>query len=288
VADKHLVYADGHLHSNPVKGLGMKSIAKRFIDSGGWFMVLVSLPPHHYNLNNDFNGYIKSIEILINECRAARGYGIKTVCLAGIHPADVEDMVNRNVKNVKDVIELAIKILNHVSQLIKDGLIDGFGEVGRPHYKALPEAFTVNSILMRYTLMLAKDLNTYIHLHLEQGGYATVRDIYELLRILDIDRRRVILHHLDIWTAIEAENHGLYYTIPGKYPILKEAFKRLKPFYIVESDFIDDPKRPGVSSYPWEIIENQKKLVEENIVDVEYISRINIDNVAKIYGVEPP
>lgn len=283
-----ILYADGHLHSNPVSGLGAKNIAQRFKVSGGWFTVLVSLPPHHYNLTSDFDGYVKSIGILISECNTLRSYGIKTLCLTGIHPANIEEMISRDAKNAKSIIELALRVLDYISQLVKNGTVDGFGEVGRPHYKALPEAFTVNNIVMRYALTLAKDLNAYIHLHLEQGGYATVRDVYEVLRMLNIDSRRVILHHLDIRTALEAESYGLYYTIPGKYPILREAARKLPPSYIVESDFIDDPKRPGVSSYPWDIVENQKKLLSENLADPEYIARINMENVVKIYGVEPP
>ncbi|MEM0501288.1 MAG: TatD family hydrolase [Ignisphaera sp.] len=283
-----ILYADGHLHSNPVKGLGAKNIAQRFKASDGWFMVLVSLPPHHYNLTSDFDGYVKSIEILISECSTLRSYGIETLCLAGIHPADIEEMINRDARSAKSIIELAIRVLDYISQLVKNGTIDGFGEVGRPHYKALPEAFSVNNIIMRYALTLARDLNAYIHLHLEQGGYATVRDVYEVLRMLNIDSRRVILHHLDIRTALEAENYGLHYTIPGKYPILREAIRRLPPSYIVESDFIDDPRRPGVSSYPWDAVENQKKLLSGNLTDSEYITKINIENVVKIYGVEPP
>jgi TatD-related deoxyribonuclease len=69
---------------------------------------------------------------------------------------------------------------------------------------------------------------------------------------------------------------------------LTEAFKRFTPSYTVESDFIDDPKRPGVSSYPWQIIENQLRLLNEGFVSEEYLYKLNVDNIVKIYGEKPP
>jgi TatD-related deoxyribonuclease len=78
------------------------------------------------------------------------------------------------------------------------------------------------------------------------------------------------------------------FTIPGKLPVLAEAFKRFEPSYTIESDFIDDPKRPGVSSYPWQIIENQRKLLDEGLISEEYLYKLNVDNIAKAYNVTPP
>ncbi len=285
---KKLLYADGHLHTNPVNGLGAERVLSKFRDRGGWFAVLVSLGPHHYGLEEDYDGFIKSIEILINECRVARDLGLRTICMAGIHPADIDKLISKDKHRGRGVLEFIMKIIDYIAKLIKEGTLDGFGEFGRPHYKSSPEAFTLNNIVMRYILNLARDLHAYVHLHLETAGFITVRDIYEVIEIIGIDKTKVFLHHLDVFTGIEAENMGLPFTLPGKYALLREAVRRIKPVYIVESDFIDDPKRPGVSSYPWEIIDNQEKLISEGLVDEDYITRINIDNVIRLYKVPSP
>ncbi|MEM4788925.1 MAG: TatD family hydrolase [Ignisphaera sp.] len=283
-----LLFADGHLHSNPVKGMGMKAIVKRFSEAGGWFAALVLLPPHHYGFENTFDGYIKALNVLINECKVSKELGLKVVCLAGIHPAAIEDEVSANTKSGIKILEKAIMVIDYVAKLIREGIIDGFGEVGRPHYKVSPEAFIVNSIVTRYTLTLAKDLGVPVHLHLEQGGELTALDIENTVNSLGINKHKVIIHHADISTAKAAQARNLLVTVPGKYPILREAFKLLKPYYMVESDFIDDPKRPGVSSYPWDIIENQGKLLNEGIVDEEYLYKLNIDMIVEVYKVDPP
>ncbi len=285
---RKLLYADGHLHTNPIKGLGAEKVLNRFKERGGWFAVLVSLGPHHYGFEENYDGFIKSIEILINECKIARDLGIQSICMAGIHPADIDRLISRDIHKGKEVFEFIIKVVDYIAKLVREGIINGFGEFGRPHYKSSPESFALNMMITRYVLNIAKDLDAYIHLHLETAGFITVRDIHEIIMMIGIDRARVFLHHLDISTAIEAQNMGMTFTLPGKYVLLREAVKRIQPVYIVESDFIDDPRRPGVSSYPWEIIDNQERLINEGIVDEEYIARINIDNVVKLYGASYP
>ncbi len=283
-----LIFADGHVHSNPIKGMGIATIGKKFRDAGGWFMALVSLPPHSLGFNNTFDDYLKTFEVLINECKIAKELGLKVMCFAGIHPSAIENEISRDSKHGGKVLEKALGVVDHIAKLIREGIVDGFGEIGRPHYKAIPEAFVVNNIVMMYTLTLAKDLSAPVHLHLEQGGEVTAIDIDKIARSIDIEKNRIILHHLDVVTAKASQNRGFIFTIAGKYPILKECIKSLKPMYMIESDFIDDPKRPGVSSYPWDIIENQRKLLAEDLVDEEYLYKINIDMVIKLYSIEPP
>lgn len=284
-----LVFADGHLHSNPLRGIGAKVIAEKFKKIGGWFVVLVSLSPTHYGLEGfTFEDYTKSIDIHVKECEYAKEQGIKVICLAGIHPADVEKKVIADKHKIGDTIILAKKIVEHVAKLIEKGVLDGFGEVGRPHYRTIPEAVVANEIVMRYVLTLARDLNAYVHLHLEQGGYATIEDMYEILKFTNADINKIVFHHLDLFTAIEATHKRLIFTVPGKYELLKEVIKRLDPIYIIESDFIDDPKRPGVSSYPWTIAENQLKIIKEYNIDEEYIYAINVDNIVRVYNLHPP
>jgi len=283
-----VLFADAHLHSNPLRGIGLRSIVKNFKAVGGWFLAIVSLPPSHYGLGSSYDDYVRGIEILIRECRTAKEEGVKTKCLAGIHPADLEKLVNSQSLKYDEVINLALKILNYISKLIKSGVLDGIGEVGRPHYKTTPEGYVVNELVLHHALRLAKDLHSIVHLHLEQGGILTVLSMTDLLESISLSKDLVLLHHMDIKTAMNAEGVSLRYTLCGKLQLLREGFKKLKPTYMIESDFIDDPRRPGVAAYPWEIVENQLLLLKEGLVSEDYLFKLNVDNIVKFYGVEPP
>jgi len=283
-----VLFADAHLHSNPLRGIGLRSIVKNFKAVGGWFLAIVSLPPSHYGLGSSYDDYVRGIEILMRECRIAKEEGVKTKCLAGIHPADLEKLVNSQSLKYDEVINLALKILNYISKLIKSGVLDGIGEVGRPHYKTTPEGYVVNELVLHHALRLAKDLHSIVHLHLEQGGILTVLSMTDLLESISLSKDLVLLHHMDIKTAMNAEGVSLRYTLCGKLQLLREGFKKLKPTYMIESDFIDDPRRPGVAAYPWEIVENQLLLLKEGLVSEDYLFKLNVDNIVKFYGVEPP
>ena len=283
-----MIFADAHLHSNPVSGLGIEKIAKRFKSLGGWFLALVSLPPTHYGLQQNLDGYVKAIDITISECRKARSLGLRVSCFAGIHPADLEKLLTRHITDSEKVLELSEYVLKEIARRCREGLLDGIGEVGRPHYTTRPEAFIINELVMNKALTLAKDLNVIVQLHLEQGGILTVIDINQRIESIKLMKSKVILHHLDYRTAKEATKYGLSFTIPAKYPLLRHTFTHLKPVYMIESDYIDDPRRPGIAAYPWDVIEIQLTLLNEGIVNEEYLYKLNVDNIVMVYGVEPP
>ncbi|MEM0247870.1 MAG: TatD family hydrolase [Ignisphaera sp.] len=213
-----MLFADGHLHTNPIKGLGAKTIAKKFKDVNGWFMVLVGLSPKNLGFEMNFDGYVKSIEVLLKECEVVRKEGLKVACLSGIHPADIDDLVVRNPRNGEKILDLALNILNYIGKLIKSGLIDGIGEIGRPHYKTIPESFIANSIILKHALDLARDLNCFVHLHLEQGGYLTVLDIENTVKEHKINKYKIVFHHSDILTSEEALKKRLYFYNSWKIP----------------------------------------------------------------------
>jgi len=74
------------------------------------------------------------------------------------------------------------------------------------------------------------------------------------------------------------ENTKLKATIVGKLDELKEAVKS-KPTYLIESDFLDDPKRPGAVIPPWSIQKNWKKIIKAGQCSLEYALKVNVDNV---------
>lgn len=284
-----LAFADGHCHSNPVTGLGASAIAKRFKKKGGWFIAFVSLPPHHYGIKGgSIDSYRKSYEIVVKEAERAREEGVKTRVFLGFHPAEVDEYYRQGM-SLKDIVELGFKALDLALDLIRKGLADGIGEVGRQHYSTAPDRYVASELIMIHALEIARDHGVPLHLHLEQGGYTTAVSIAKLADTLRCPRSLVFLHHSTVSEGVWAEELGLWYTVPGKYKTLKKVFEKgLSRGLIPESDFIDDPRRPGVSSYPWEIIDNQRRLLRERLVDEETLYKINIDNITRAYGVSPP
>ncbi len=283
-----LVYADGHVHSNPVSGLGADEIGRKFASVGGWFMALVILPPWHYGISpRSLEDYKRAVDIFLSECRRLRQHVPRVACLAGFHPAEVDKLTARGMK-LEDALQLGLQVVDYAARLCRDGVLDGIGEVGRQHYKTTPERLAAATSIMVRALEHARDHGCILHLHLENAGRATVDTVEVLRAAIGAPRERILFHHASSKVAARAAELGYPATVPGKREQLLAALSAAGPSFIPESDYIDDPRRPCVSSCPWEIVERQQGLLEEGLVEEETLYRINVDNVVKLYGVEPP
>ncbi len=282
--------ADGHTHSNPVRGLGAEKIAERFKASGGWFMALVSLSPWAYGI--EFAGlesYKEMIEIHIRECMYASETGLKIACLAGFHPADVDRLIDKYRLSPIEVLELGRKVLEYEANLCKEGTLDGIGEVGRQHYKTFSYRAVIAQYLLEYSVELARDYDCILHLHLEQEGETTIRLVeipVEKVGLPYSTRRNLVFHHSKPFLAVEASKRGFSSTIPGTPQLISKVLGKIEPVFVLESDHIDDPARPGAVVYPWVMAEAVERLARHRSVDEEYLYRINVENVEKLYGIK--
>lgn len=283
-----LVYADAHTHTNPIRGMGMRIIAEKFKAKNGWFMAIVGLAPWSYGLTPNVEGYTRSFELVLRECSVARQKGLKVACILGVHPADIDKLVYKYGLKLEDALKLVYKAIDIVIDMCKQGRIDGIGEIGRPHYRIEPVFVVAAELVMLKVMEAIKDYECVLHLHLEQGGMITVKSIEKLANLVRLRMDKIIFHHSrpGLLDYVLARKYNA--TVPGIEAVLRVVFNKHKPIYMIESDHIDDPHRPGVVVYPWQLIENQIKLLKEGLVDEEYLYKVNVDNVVKTYGVEPP
>ncbi|MEM4537491.1 MAG: TatD family hydrolase [Thermosphaera sp.] len=285
-----MIFADAHLHSNPVYGLGAEKIAKKFRKEGGWFITLVALPPHYYGFSDaSQESYRKVLDLVVREAEAARHEGLVVRVLAGFHPSEIDEYLRRGLSK-KEVYELSVEVLKIIEDYLKKGLINGIGEVGRQHYGTSPDRIVLSELIMTEALELSCDYGCVVHLHLEQGGWVTVFSVKKILERLSCKNNKVVLHHVNYETGVWSSKLGLPASIPVKTGLEKILATPQLSFenFLVESDFIDDPKRPGVSAYPWDIPRFFNEKLERNEISEELAFRINVDNVSKVYEATPP
>ena len=274
---------------NPVKGLGAREVARRFKASGGWFIALVALSPTAYGIEEvNVEAYVKTAMLHSEECRRARGEGLQVYCLSGFHPAEVDKLIDRGGLKPLEVLELGFRVIEELSKLIDMGVIDGIGEVGRQHYKTSSERVLVASMILEKAIEVSRDKGFIVHMHLEQAGEATVELVDVITRRLNADRSRLVFHHADPRIVVEASKKGYPSTLPGIPKLLEYAVENMEPVFMVESDYLDDPKRPGAVVYPWEMSSYIQKLASQSEGFKEKMYKVNVDNIVKTYGVKPP
>ncbi|MEB2792634.1 MAG: TatD family hydrolase [Caldisphaeraceae archaeon] len=276
-------FADAHSHINPIKGLGHK-IAEKFKDNSGWFIAFVSLSPWDYF--DEFQGFIsykKMIDAELRECKKSEEIGIKTVCLAGFHPGDIDYIINKYNKDASYVLDLATRVIDYEASLCSKGELHGIGEVGRQHYKTMPERVAISEIILEKALEYAKDLDIVVHMHLENANRLTVDIIdYVVNRIGIKDKKKIIFHHAKPSMIPHIHDLGYSATLYGIEPVLEESFKSLPPVYMIESDYPDDERGKSLVA-PWELPTKLIDLSKKYGIDEDYLHRINVENIKSAY-----
>ncbi|WP_440059189.1 TatD family hydrolase [Thermogladius sp. 4427co] len=279
-------FSDAHMHLNPVKGMGAARVSDRLVKEGFWFIALVSLPPYHYGFEYiGIESYEKALEILVREARHLREKGLRVSVFAGFHPAEIDEYEKKGI-NIREIYELAEKVLSLIEKKIREGEIDGIGEVGRQHYGTSYSRISLSELIMIKSMELAKDLNVPVHLHLDQSGWSLCRLVSKIAELVGVRKELLLIHHASKSTAISCTGESLYVSIPVKN--LQEYIVDIKARALVESDFIDDNTRPGVAAYPWEIPRIARSLVNSGVLDEDTLYKIMVDNIVEFYRVESP
>lgn len=280
--------ADAHSHINAVRGLSANEFAEAFRKANGWFVALVGVSPWDYGAMPPSlrDAYLKSVDIHVKTCSEMRSKGVSVACIDGFYPGDVDKLLSMGLKP-SEVLNLGREVLQYELTLCRNGLLDGIGEVGRQHYKAMPLSLLVSELLMEEAIKAGSEEDCVIHLHLEDIGPDTVLLTHEVIKRLNVKpSSKIIFHHARPDMIPAASSLGYSATVFGRKEVLRAAVALKAWGFMVESDF------PGVmlngAVTPWSLAEVEVGLLRDSLATEEFLYKVNIDNIVKSYGVSPP
>lgn len=275
-------FIDAHSHASTL-GLGYDEVVKRFKSSGGRLIALVQLNPGGYGLHDDLEGVIRSLDLHVRSCgRVKRELG-GVLCFGGLHPATVDRLV-RNARDASRMYgELEEKYMKKLELLLREGILDGLGEFGRPHYPAPPESWAVNELLLAKSLTIAKDVGVRIHIHSENAGFVTFKSVRFLVDSIGLRHESVLMHHVPPSHASLYASDGFYVSVVGRSQVVRGLGNECSNV-VIESDYLDDPRRPGAVVYPWDLRREVLRAVEEGALTSSCAEGILQTNPAVFYG----
>lgn len=283
---EELPLCDNHAHTNPVMGMGPQALAKRFRKEGGKFIVIVALLTWSLGLvPGDINSVRKMYDITVESARIINEEGVRAVAVVGVHPAEGYELLNRGW-SINDVRNFMMKSIDLASEYVKDGRAVGIGEIGRPHWNVSSEILSFFDELIMYGLAVAKDVNAVVHLHLERSGVNTASSIVSMVRRIGIRPYGVVMHHAQPESIDVAFTGNVMPSIPiGRKGEFEEAVKHGARF-VVESDFIDDSRRPGAVIPPWTLAKKLRSYVNNGLISREFLHNICVENINRVYGID--
>ena len=231
-----------------------------FIISGGTAINLVHKPDFS-NLPKTPSDYRKAYQNTLEMATEVRNkFGITVSVILGPHPVAWEHQIHTMGLEISSSLHLqAVKI---ALEYISSGHAICLGEVGRPHYPVSDEIWDASNDLLLKIMKLAAEAKTSIQLHVEDNGEKTYSDLAILCDKAKLSRHLAIRHYAPA-NISEEFTHGLSVTVSvGKDSISKivETLPMSNSYWGMETDFLDDEKRPGAVLGPKTIPKRTQQL----------------------------
>jgi TatD-related deoxyribonuclease len=135
---------------------------------------------------------------------------------------------------------------------------------------------------MEHAFSLGKEQDCAVQLHTESVGEPELRDIAERANKTGIKMYRVVKHYSPPLVKT-CEELGIFPGVISVKGAIEQAIEEGTRF-MMETDYIDDPDRPGAVLGPKTILKRTIKLVE--IYGEEPFWIIHKENPEKVYDIE--
>ena len=278
---------DNHIHVDPVHGEGPVVVANKFHRSGGRVMIIPNKPTWTVEGPCSFKEAMELGIKYVDEINT--NTEVKAFSVLGAHPAELTRMVEAGL-SLQEAELLMRDAFETAQKFIVEGKAIGIGEIGRPHYEVSPEELEVHNRLILYAMELAADADCAVQLHTETSGPEQFFEFAEMADKAGLKRSRVIKHFSGPF-VLEEENHGLSNSLISTRDVLKEGLEKLKTSgkkidFLMETDYMDDLKRPGAVLGPRTVPRRTKELLEKGLITEEDAYRVHVENVERIYGID--
>lgn len=235
---------DQHMHLDRTN-LFLDAVAD-FSSSGGTGIMLVHKPSFSRTLPVDIEGYREAYSDTISMAdEVRREFGLEVGVVLGPHPVAWEKQIPE--LGIEASSELHLEAVSLALEYIDSGHAHCLGEVGRPHYPVREEIWERANDLLLEILSMASSSRTSVQLHVEENGHTTYNELSQLCISSGISPERAIRHFAPPNVSADF-THGLSATVnvgKGSVETIVETAREAKSPWGMETDFLDDNRRPG-------------------------------------------
>ena len=265
---------DNHLHLDPVNGRGVGA-AEEFANAGGTHLNVLNKPS--WDLVGEIDdeaGFRETFELTIEATRRAddelpgRAWPV-----LGVHPGLVSRLTERGYEpdEAADLMRTGIDV---AAEYVADGPALAI-KSGRPHYEVEEAVWDASNEVMRHAFARAAEVGCAVQLHTEGGEEFGA--VAEWAEAEGLPRDRVVKHYAG------GRLEGLIPSVISDKDELERACGNDRPF-LMETDFIDDPDRPGAVLGPKTVPRRTRWLAESGHHEALY--RAHVETPASVYGID--
>ena len=282
---------DQHIHLD--RSNRYLSAIEEFVRVGGTGIMLVHKPGFSGTLPVDKEGYRRAYsETILMAEEVRKKFAITVGVVLGPHPVAWERQISE--LGIDRASELHLESVDLALELIEQGKAHCLGEVGRPHYEVSEEKWTQANENLSHIMAEAAISKVPIQLHVEDAGEQTYSEISQLAIQSGLPLSQTVRHYAPADVSANF-THGLACTVSvgrGSVEGLLSTHANASAPWGMETDFLDDPRRPGAVLGPKTIPKRTDELcaallVENDQNDVEnLLLKIHSEWPSKLYGLE--
>jgi TatD-related deoxyribonuclease len=269
---------DNHMHIDP-RARGLEAV-KEFQKSGGTHIILVTKPSWSIGITvKKPEDYLAVFDETVEIASKIREIGIGAFPVLGVHPAEISKLTE--YMDLSEATETMKKGLEIAAGYVERGLAVGI-KSGRPHYPVSAEKWTASNEIMEHAFSLGKEQDCAVQLHTESVGETELLDIAQRAKKTGIKMHRVVKHYSPPLVKT-CEKLGIFPGVISVKGAIEQALEE-GPRFMMETDYIDDPDRPGAVLGPKTIPKRTLKLMETYGEEPFWI--IHKENPEKVYDIE--
>jgi TatD-related deoxyribonuclease len=200
----------------------------------------------------------------------------------GPYPVDYLKLIEKFSR--EETITIMKKGMDEAARLCEEKKCIAIGEIGRPHFPVEEQIIQDSNKILRYGMQRAKEVEVPVVLHTERTTPEQCKELAEMGKEIGLSPERIVKHFATPLITFK-ENAGLMPSVLAGRKNIVESLKKGSRF-MMETDYIDDPRRPGAVLGPKTIPRLTMKLLGEQVMSDEQSYRIHEEVPKKTYSID--
>jgi TatD-related deoxyribonuclease len=270
---------DDHLHLDPANGRGIEAV-EEFARAGGTHLLVVNKPSWTLGVevseSADFRAAFEATLDAVADANSVLDGRAWPVL--GVHPGLISKLVDDRGHEPETARALMEAGLAVAAEYVADGRALAL-KSGRPHYDVSEGVWEASNGVLRRALALAAEQDCAVQLHTEAS-----EDLSEVAAWAEergLSAERVVKHYAGGRLA------GPTPSVMSEKDRLEEAAERATesevPF-LMETDFVDDPDRPGAVLGPKTVPRRTRWLLESGFERAVAVA--HVETPERVYGID--
>ena len=266
---------DNHLHLDPENGRGMEAV-EEFARLGGTHLLIVNQPSWKLGVEStdpeDFTSVFETtIQIAADATERLPG---KAWPILGAHPGLISRLTEDRGCTPAEARDCMQGVLDIAAAHVGEGRALGL-KSGRPHYDVSDAVWEASNDVMKHAFALGAEIDCAVQLHTEASEDLT--EVADWAETRGLPAHKVVKHYAGGRLA------GPTPSVMSNRDWIETAAESGEPF-LMETDFIDDPDRPGAVLGPKTVPRRVRWLLESGHDDA--VARAHVETPRRVYGID--